>query len=165
MGEALLRQRLAARGVPSKVLSAGLLLDGKPASGNGIKAMARRGLDIGNHRSQRIDAPLVGGADLIIGMERQHVREVAVLDPSKFGVTFTLPELVRRVRAVGPRPERESVDDYLRRASAGRRPTDLLRADPADEVEDPIGQSARRYEQTAVELEGLLDAVIDHLYP
>ena len=165
MGEALLRARLDARGVPNTVLSAGLVTEGQRASANGVKAMARRGLDISDHRSQKINPPLIGGADLIIGMERQHVREVAVADTAQFGVTFTLPELARRLSLIGPRGADEDVDSYLRRASADRRPADILRDDPSDEVADPIGQSARRYEATAVELEGLLDQVMANLYP
>lgn len=165
MAAGLIRHRLTERGVTARVLSAGILFDGREASGNGVRAMARRGIDIGDHRSQKLSPGLVAGAHLIVGMERQHVREVAVTDPDAFARAFTLPELARRARELGPRRPDEDPADWVRRAGAGRRTSDLLREDPADEVADPYGLSARRYEATAAELEGLVTTVVDHLFP
>lgn len=165
MAEALFRRDLSAAGVAATVESAGLVTQGQEASRHGITAMSRRGLDIDAHRSRRLSPYLIDEADLIVGMERQHVREVAVTDAEAFARTFTLPELVRRARSVGPRPADEPLEHWLGRAAAGRRPTDLLGHDPADEVADPIGRSAKHYERTATELEGLVRTVVDHLFP
>ena len=165
MAEALFRRDLAAAGVDAVVESAGLVTQGQEASRHGISAMARRGLDIEAHRSRRLSPYLIDEADLIVGMERQHVREVAVTDPDAFGRAFTLPELARRAALVGPRRAGEPLDGWLARAASGRRPSDLLGHDPADEVADPIGRSAKHYERTAVELEGLVRTVVDHLFP
>ncbi len=165
MAEGLFRRDLAAVGVDAVVESAGLVTQGQEASPNGVDAMARRGIDIDSHRSRRLSSYLIDAADLIVGMERQHVREVAVLDGDAFARTFTLPELVRRAHAVGPRLAAESLDEWLVRVGAGRRPTDLLGQDQTDEVADPIGRSAKHYERTAVEIEGLVAAVVDHAFP
>lgn len=165
MAAGLFRQRLTERGVPARVMSAGLLFDDREASRNGVSAMARRGIDIADHRSQKLSPGLVGGADLIVGMERQHVREVAVTDPDAFARTFTLPELARRARDLGPRRPDEDPAEWVRRAGVGRRTSDMLGADPADEVADPYGLSPRRYEATAVELEDLVTTVVDSLFP
>lgn len=165
MAEALFRRDLAAAGVDAVVESAGLVTQGQEASRHGVTAMARRGLDIDAHRSRRLSPYLIDEADLIVGMERQHVREVAVTDPEAFPRAFTLPELARRAASIGPRPAAEPLDDWLRRAAADRRPTDLLGFDPADEVADPIGRSAKHYERTATELEGLVRTVVAHLFP
>ena len=165
MAEGLLRHRLAAAGVDARVHSAGLVTEDRPASEFGVDAMARRGIDIAGHRSRRLAAELVAGADLIVGMELQHVREVAVLDMAAFPRAFTLPELARRLRAVGPRPDGTPIADHLARAAAGRRPADLVGRRPEDEVADPIGRPARDYERTAAQLEELVDAVVDHLFP
>lgn len=108
---------------------------------------------------------LIDEADLIVGMERQHVREVAVADGEAFRRAFTLPELARRATAVGPRLADESLDAWLRRAGSDRRTADLLGFDAADEVADPIGRSSKHYERTATELEGLVRTVVDHLFP
>ncbi len=85
MAEGLLGQRLAGRGVDATVHSAGLVTENQPASDHGVDAMARRGIDISGHRSRRLDAGMVAGADLVVGMERQHVREAAVLAPGTPG--------------------------------------------------------------------------------
>ena len=165
MAEGLLRHRLTAAGVDATVHSAGLVTEDRPASEHGVDAMARRGIDIGNHRSRRLVADLVFPADLIIGMELQHVREVAVLDMEAFPRTFTLPELARRLQAIGPRPAGTPVADHLALASAGRRTGDLLGRRPEDEIADPIGRPARAYERTAAQLEQLVAVVVDHLVP
>lgn len=165
MAAGLIAHRLAARGVEGKVLSAGLLTEGREASAHGVDVMAGRGIDISTHRSRVLSANLVAGADLIVCMERQHVREVAVIDPDAFVVTFTLPELARRATEIGPRSAQEAPDAWLRRASAGRRPADLLGENRADEIDDPYGRSARHYSATADEIEHMVDIVIDRLFP
>ncbi|MDZ7674997.1 MAG: hypothetical protein U5K30_08020 [Acidimicrobiales bacterium] len=165
MAAGLLRHRLSQRGIDAHIHSAGLVTQDRPASEPGIDAMARRDIDIRTHRSRRLLADMVETADLVIGMERNHVREAAVLAPDGLARTFTLPELARRCQAAGARGAEESLPDYLGRIAAGRRPTDLLGDDPADEVDDPYGRSVRDYERTAVEIEGLVDLVVAHLFP
>ncbi len=165
MAEGLLREQFARAGVDAHVHSAGLVTQNQPASAYGVAAMARRGIDIGEHRSRLLAAADVRDADLIIGMELQHVREVAVLDRDAFARTFTLPQLARAAQAIGPRAADESVAAWIRRAGVGRRPADMLGSRPEDEVEDPIGRSASDYEATAVEIEGLIDTVVGHLFP
>lgn len=165
MAEAYFADRLAAVGVDAHVHSAGLLTDGREASAHGVTVMGKRGFDLRAHRSRRMTAEMLDGADLIVGMERRHVREVAVLVPEAFGVAFTLPELARRLDAVGTRPEEVPVVDWIRRAGAGRRPADLLGDDAADEIADPYGRARRHYERTANEIEALVDNVVARLHP
>ncbi|HEX7136110.1 MAG TPA: hypothetical protein VF228_26250 [Iamia sp.] len=170
MGEVLLRDRLARAGVEAHVHSAGLVSEGVPASPNGVKVMARRGLDLSGHRSQPLTAEAVAHADLIIGMAREHVREAVVLDDTSLGRTFTLRELARRARRAGPRgigPDGtlEPLDDWLARVSAGRRTAELLGSSTEDDVADPIGLSRRTYERTAQEIEELVDAVVGLAFP
>lgn len=165
MAEGLLRARLAEDRIPARIRSAGMVTEGQPASRHGVTAMRKRGIDISEHRSQRMVGAMLDAADLVLCMERQHVREATVLAPEAFPRTFTLPEFVRRARRAGVRRADETVDDYVARLGRGRSPADLMASDPADEVDDPIGGSKRDYARTAEELEGLVDAVVDHLYP
>ena len=165
MAEGLLRQHFERAGIDAHVRSAGLVTQNQPASVHGVDAMARRGIDISGHRSRLLDAEDVRDADLIIGMELQHVREVAVLDRDAFARTFTLPALARAAEAVGPRGAGESIEAWIRRAGAGRQTADMLGSRPEDEVADPIGRSARDYEATAVEIERYVDTVVGHLFP
>jgi len=170
MGEVLLRDRLARAGVEARVRSAGLVSEGVPASPHGVKVMAKRGLDLSAHRSTPLTPEAVAGADLIIGMAREHVREAVVLDQGSFGRTFTLRELARRARQAGPRGlgpdgEPEPLTAWLERVGAGRRPADLLGVGGDDDVADPIGLSRRTYERTAQEIEQLVDTVVGLAFP
>lgn len=165
MAEGLLRDRLERVGIDAHVHSAGLVTENRSASEHGVKAMSRRGIDIGQHRSRLLAVELVRSPDLILAMELQHLREVAVLDRTAFPRTFTVPELARLARAIGPRSADETIESWIQRAGSNRRPSDMLGTRPEDEVEDPIGRSAREYEATAVELEGLIDTIVTHLFP
>jgi protein-tyrosine phosphatase len=158
MAEALLRHRLASAGVPGEVSSAGLWRADELAASGSVKAMAARGLDLSAHRSRLMSRSLLERADLIIGLEREHVREAAVIDPERFGRTFTLKELVRRGEAVGRATG--TLDQWLAAVSAGRRPVDLLGASADDDVADPMGCSDAVFERTAVELSSLIDRLV-----
>ena len=155
MAEALLRRAADARGQGVVVLSAGVTFDDHAPSEGSVVAMQRRGLDISGHRSRIMWAELVASADLVVGMARCHVREATVLAPDRFDHIFTLKELVRRGIERGERGE-EPLDAWLAQVADGRRPTDLLRDDPADDIGDPIGRRQSFYDETATEIERLI---------
>ncbi|HUQ63692.1 MAG TPA: ribose 5-phosphate isomerase B [Acidimicrobiales bacterium] len=167
VAEALLRHRLSDSGADVHVASAGLLRGGLPASEHGIAVLAERGFDLSEHRSQPVTPQLLEGADLVLGMAREHVREAVVLVPQAFPRTFTLKELVRRGEAIGPRGEGETVEMWLERAHAGRTSIDLMGASPADDVADPIGHPRPIYERMVAELDNLTVRLSDliHLEP
>ena len=119
MAQAFLAYQLAARRVPGTVSSAGLYKDGQPASPHGVTVVGRKGLDLSQHRSRVMTADLLRRADLILGMERMHVREAVVLANDVAPRAFTLKELVRRGSAIGPRRADETEADWLARAAAG----------------------------------------------
>src|SRR5688572_15173765 len=96
MGAVLLGARLGELGVEANVHSAGLLSPGQRVPDHGVAVMAARGYDTTGHRSRRLSAKLVEPADLIVAMAREHVAEVVAANPSAWGRTFTLKELVRR---------------------------------------------------------------------
>ena len=97
MAEGLLRQRLEARGIPAHVHSAGFVTHGDPASAYGIAVLHDDyRVDLRGHRSRRLKTKMVAEADLIVGLARRHVFEVAREQPEAFGRAFTLKELVRR---------------------------------------------------------------------
>jgi protein-tyrosine phosphatase len=178
MGEVLLRDRLARAGVDATVSSAGLISEGVAASDGSVRAMHKRGLDLGPHRSRPMTEEMVRRADLIVGMAREHVREAVVLAPDRLPHAFTLRELVRRAEAAGPRRlasgiategapgvRLESFDGWLARLSEGRKAAHLLGSNPADDIEDPMGRSRRHYERTAAEIEDLVDRFMAHAFP
>lgn len=167
MAEALLRRRLHDAGVDAHVSSAGLYPSGNPATEEAISVMASRGLDIEGHRSRQVEPEMVDGADLVLGMAREHVREVAVIDSTALARSFTLKELVTAGRTVGPRRPDESLADWLGQAGADRRRQSLLGAghDDALDVADPVGGPQAEYVDTADELEELLDELVGLVWP
>lgn len=156
MAAALLGRRLDEAGVKAAVSSVGLLFDGRPATDHGQSVMAARGIDTSGHRSRKLRPELVEGADLVVGMARQHVREaVALAGLPVMGRVFTLKEIVRRGEQHGGREPGEPLGDWLARIAPGRRPADLLGEAESDDVADPIGGPRRGYERAAAELDDL----------
>ncbi len=165
MAEGLLRSRLADRGIDGAVSSTGISFTGHPASDHSVESMRVRGIDITGHRSRLLDRQQIAAADLVLGMARSHVREAVLLDPRSFPRVFTLKELVRRAELIGSRPAAESEAEWLHRAGSGRRPTDHLGASATDDVADPYGGPWEEYEDTADELQDLIDRLVDLLWP
>jgi len=164
MAEALLRQTLDVRAITAEVSSAGLLFDGEPATATAVETMAARGLDLSGHRSRVISPEMVGTPDLIITMAREHLREVVIRRPDRYGRTFTLREFVRRGDEVGPRAGGEPIDAWLGRMHTGRTPSELQGASPLDDIADPIGRGLGIYGQTAAELAVLVTRLADLLW-
>jgi protein-tyrosine phosphatase len=152
----LLRHRLEETGLEADIGSAGVLEPGHPASPQAVATMAARGIDLRAHRTRRLSAEDVLAADLVLGMERRHVRAAAVLAPSALSRSFTLKELVRRALVVGQRRPDESVQAWLARVGEGRDTAALARDDDQDTVADPLGGDLADFEACAEELDLLL---------
>jgi protein-tyrosine phosphatase len=167
MAEVLLRRHLAAAGVEATVSSAGLYEGGRPATAHGVAAMADRGLDLSAHRSRQVDADLLEGADLVIGMAREHVREAVVLQPDALAKTFTLKELARAAEAAGERPADQPLSAWLARLAQTRSRRALVGTGYDDQldVEDPVGRGRVDYEVTANLLDSLLCRVVGLAFP
>jgi protein-tyrosine-phosphatase len=160
MAAALLGERLARRDIAAEIASAGLIDTGSPASDATAWVLDNRGIDVGQHRSRRLDRDSLADRDLVIGLERRHVREAVVLEPEVWSRSFTLKELVRRGEAIGPRRADEPLEEWLARAHFGREHRDLLGASPDDDVADPHGGTPAEHERTAVELDDLIDRLV-----
>ncbi|HEX9505196.1 MAG TPA: hypothetical protein VGA62_04230, partial [Acidimicrobiia bacterium] len=135
--------------------SAGTGTGGAPATVPTMEAGAARGLDLTGHRSRQVEAELVRRADLVIGMERRHVREASILDPTAFPRSFTLKELVRRGEAIGPRAADESLAAWLARVHDGRSAVDLMGGSIDDDVLDPTNTIWIDHAMMADEVESL----------
>jgi protein-tyrosine phosphatase len=165
MAEALLRSRLAARGVAARVHSAGTRAVGGPASAHAVDVLAAAGLDLSAHESRTLQRDAVASADLVLAMAREHLREAVVAHPAVLKRAFTLKELVRRGEAIGPRPADEPIEAWLERAGAGRSTAGLMGRDPRDDVADPIGLPRAEYERTHRELADLVDRLVALAWP
>jgi protein-tyrosine phosphatase len=116
MAEGLLRARLAGRPGAS-VESAGIAaLVGRPAEPEARDLLAERGIDISAHRARQLSADLATGFDLILVMEKRHVRDVEMMFPVTRG----------RVRRLGDFGNFEVDDPYGEPRAAFERTLSLI---------------------------------------
>jgi protein-tyrosine phosphatase len=113
---------------------------------------ATYGLDLSVHVPRRIDADTVARADMIIGMAREHLREIVLADPSSFTRSFTLREFVRRAREFGQRNAGQPVNEWLEEVGSGRRHIELISDSSVDDIPDPMGGSSQDYRAMLMEL-------------
>jgi protein-tyrosine-phosphatase len=167
MAEALLRHRLGEIGVDVRVSSVGSLFDDRPAEPAAVAALARLDIDLGDHRARRLSPEIVGPADLVVAMEQRHVREVSMVPGGSFEKTFTLPDLVARAEASGPRGTHpaETFSGWLGRLGAGRTRADAMATRPDLEIDDPMGLSPRRFRRSATEIAALIDRFVALAWP
>lgn len=96
MASAILRSRLAARGLAEQVqvLSAGTFAEeGYNASRFAASVLGQRGMDLAGHRSQPLTVPLLKQADLVLVMEEAHRKSVFYQSPQFLAKTFLLSEM------------------------------------------------------------------------
>src|SRR5215831_8755795 len=120
MAEGMLRAKLEERGVAATVSSAGLSFYGRPPTEEAMAVAEAYGVDITDHTSRMLHTEMLA-ADLIIAMERLHLREAVVLDSTVLERCFTLKELVRRAEETGARRVDEPLGNWLARVGRGRR--------------------------------------------
>jgi protein-tyrosine-phosphatase len=165
MAAALTARLLAERGLTGVSVASASVLDrpGHPPTDPTLAVLLERGIDLQAHRSQTLTRALTSAADLVLTMERAHLRVAATSSPGAFTKTFTLKEFVRRGLEHGGRLGGESVSDYLGRIGAGREARQLLQADPADDVADPQGGPLAGFHATVDELDRLTRSAVDLL--
>jgi protein-tyrosine-phosphatase len=158
VAEAFLRRKVEAAGrTDVHVHSAGMLDSGRAAPEDNIAVMAELGFDLEPHRSRHVTTTMLDSADLVIGMAREHVREVAVNVPDAWPRTFTLREIVRRGEEVGPRSAGQPLDEWIAKVHAGRAPAMLMGTSSDDDVADPMGRRRIDYETAAADIAELVD--------
>jgi len=162
MAAALLVHHLAEARIPALIASAGLLEGGRPASSESVAVLKARGIDLSRHRSRRISPQLVAEADLILGMERRHVRAAVMLDADAATRSFALKDLIRRALERGGRRPDRPLSEWLDELDDGRSSERIAGDVRVDEVEDPLGRGPEAFESCASELD-LLARGLRHL--
>lgn len=152
MAAALLRARLDELGSPMNVASAGFVSEGVLPPPEVIDAMASLGLDLSQHRSRMVTADAVVGAELVVGMTRQHVLDLAVLAPSAWDHCFTFADALRRGEAAGPRRPSESIEQWAGRLHGDRTRSSLLMLPFSEDIPDPIGGRPQHYRRARDDL-------------
>lgn len=131
--------------------------DGYPMDPTSARLSARYGGDTAGHSSARLTETLVGEADLMLTMTRDHLVDAARRFPSLLLRGFTLLEFARVLPFVVSEVPLPSVDDPAARlravvrlaaANRGRAPG----ADRGDDIDDPIGRSEATHERVAAEI-------------
>jgi protein-tyrosine phosphatase len=81
LGEGILKYKLDERNIGSvTVSSAGTFgLTGSPAAELAVEVAARRGIDISMHRARHLTREMLDGADVVVGMEHDHIVEAGVI--------------------------------------------------------------------------------------
>lgn len=155
MMAALLAQHLAELGVDATVRSAGTNADGGLATGDTVRLLGDRGLDVRGHRGTPLDDDLVLGSDLVVTAEQDHVVAIATRWPGSFRHTFTLPEIVARSGTIGGLLG-GPVDDWLALANDGR-PAGFQYLDDRTigEITDPTGHDRRTWNQVFTQVDDL----------
>jgi protein-tyrosine phosphatase len=126
-----------------------------------VSVIAQWGIDMADHRSTQLDDDLLAAADLVIGMAREHVREVAVNVPDAWPRTFTLREVVRLGEEAGPRAPGQPLDEWIAKLHSTRTPAGLVGSSTDDDVPDPMGRSRRAYQEAAEEIEELIERLVE----
>jgi protein-tyrosine-phosphatase len=168
MAEAILSELVRRRGIAADIASVGLMPGGvpiPPETQDALRALRYDSPELAAHRSRELRDADIGNADLVLGLARDHVREVVVRVPSAWDRTFTLKELVRRGEAVGARQPGQDLSSWLAALSVERTRTDLLGSSDADDVADPIGGPPSAFEHTAAEIEGLCESLSSLVWP
>ncbi len=74
-----------------EVSSAGLgALVGRPIDPTAQELLAEHGLDASRHRARQVDADILARADLVLVMERKHLKAISEQAPEASGKTFLL---------------------------------------------------------------------------
>jgi protein-tyrosine phosphatase len=161
-----LRQRLSEVGPDDvTVESFGTMGTSMPVPKILLKEGAQFGLDLSSHVSRRMDTGTIIRADMVIGMAREHIREVILADPPSMAKTFSLRELVRLGRQVGPREHGRSLAEWLGDVGAGRRHVDLIGESPLDDIPDPLGGTPEDFRNLLMELATMTRALHDLVWP
>ena len=162
---ATLRRYLRAAGIPAIVRSAGTMATELAVDERMVEAGYEIGVDISTHRPRRLTRALMDdeGRDLIIGLSREHLREIVALDDDAWRRTFTLKEIVRRCEM-----HRRDLDDdpeaWTEVLAENRDLRQLLGDDPTDDVTDPYRKSLELHREVAGEINGLCRRTVATLF-
>jgi protein-tyrosine-phosphatase len=106
----------------------------------------------------------LGEYDVLLGMSREHARELLALAPEARARIFTLKQFARWLET-HQRPADVDVGTWLDATAGQRSPWDLIGSNPADDVEDPLGQPIDHWRAMTADLQPAIDGVLAGLFP
>jgi protein arginine phosphatase len=158
MAEGFLRWEAERRGLSLGVRSTGThAWTGRAATIEGRRVMNEHGVSIDDHRTLELSEGLVGWADLIIGMSREHTRDTVRAFPEAERKTHTLKVLLELLPSL---PSHEDPTAWLDAAWEIR---DRAESIEDQDVDDPIGERQAAYRRVADEIRGLISRLAEGL--
>ncbi len=164
MAEGLLAAEVERHPDRVEISSAGLRVGDGRVPSEVAEAMDACGVHLERGNGRSLTAPMLAGADLIIGMTRRHLKEIVLLESKSWPRAFTYKELVRRGSEVGPRRPDQGFRSWIDAVHGDRDRSLLLDRSDVDDLADPYGGTPARYRATAAELAGLTRALADLLW-
>jgi protein-tyrosine-phosphatase len=155
MAGLMLEDRAQAAGVPLHLTTAGThALAGQPASWRTREALAQvavmeQHMAVSHHRSAQLEAGHLEQADLVVGMETDHVRYIRRIHPKAAWRTATLRRLSRDLP-----PGPGSLAERVRGLGL-----EAVELEPSEDVADPAGGELETYVACARELWELTGAL------
>jgi len=160
---AALAQRRAA-GLPIVFESAGVEAWRRGVPETGLRHARELGLDLTGHLSATVHPDFLDDYDIILGLARSHLRELASMDSGISSRLFTVKQFAAWVRE---HPRRGDID--VRAWLGSQLPSEprgrILSADPKDDVRDPIHRPIEDWRTMSTELIGTIDALVEGLFP
>lgn len=140
--------------IDALVLSAGFSDGGDPPTDQTVRLLAARGIDVRGYRSLWMGDKGIMGADLIVTARQRHVVAIAGRWNRAFEYTFTLPELVERGNAVGPRGN-ASYEQWLAAVNSDRPEAVEYLDSKVGEIEDPTGRKPSVWSASFAQIDDL----------
>lgn len=160
---AALAQRRA-EGLPVVFDSAGVETWHRGVPETGLRHARELGLDLAGHVSTTVHPDFLDDYDIVLGLARNHVRELATMDPGIGSRLFTLKQFAAWARE---HPRSGGVD--VRAWLATQDPTDwrrrILSSDPGDDVQDPINRPLEDWRAMSADLIPAIDSMVDGIFP
>jgi protein-tyrosine phosphatase len=141
---------------------------GRPISSQTRPRVRAAGGDPRGFAATQLTESVIAGADLVLGLTREHATRVTELDPGAFSRTFTLLEFARAVEGFGADPE-DPADPRRWRALTERvvddRRRGLLPPRGDDDIADPYGRADEAFDEMARRLVPAIDILAGRRSP
>lgn len=130
----------------------------------GLTHARELGIDLSTHVSQSVRLDDLQDYDLILGLARQHTRQLLAADPMLRPRLFTVKQFARWVEE-RQRPSGLELGAWLDQTATGRPGKDFLGANAADDVEDPLRLPIARWRLMSAEVTAAIDQILAAIFP